>query len=140
MTNKTKGFIKSKEIKDKTAQIKNPLGIDKEIWDEIHPKNKKKIFRAIAKYKNNKWWLSKNPIEVAKYQIFEPVFLSDFALVWEGTNRILGRNVLFREFGSGIKCLRKEVREVLRKEKSNLIRAEKTIENACDVMSLKRSD
>jgi hypothetical protein len=140
VTNKTKDFVKSKEIGNKTIHIKNPLGIDKEVWDEIHPKNKKKIFQAIAKYKDNKWWLSKDPIEVAKYQIFEPVFLSDFALVWEGTNRLLGRNVLFREFGSGIKCLRKEVKEALRKEKSNLVSIEKTSESEYAIASLKRSD
>ena len=67
---------------------------------------------AMKKY-DTSWWESKDPVEVARYQTFEPTLLVDMNLYWSGVEKIVGRDVYLHEFGLNMEGLKNEVREGL---------------------------
>jgi hypothetical protein len=75
------------------------------------------IEEAKQKYGDNHWWDSTDPVEVAMYQVFEPLNLVDsdhLSLYKEGLKKLTGEDVLFSEivFRSG--NLQKKVLEGVR--------------------------
>jgi hypothetical protein len=87
-----------------------------ERWLALPQANKEAALAAMEKYGDNRWWLSKDPVEIAKYQLFEDTLLVDFTVLHRGVNGLLGRLVLTPEFGSlNMEGLRKEAKEAIRR-------------------------
>ena len=77
-------------------------------WAELPQKNRERILNTMAKYGDNKWWESKDPMHVARFQLFEPVLLVNFGVFHEGTGKLLGRPVYTSEFGLNYDGLKEE--------------------------------
>ena len=84
----------------------------RKLYGDLPPENVKKLINAMKKY-DISWWESKDPVEVAKYQIFEDTLMVDFALFHEGIEKLLGRPVYTHEFALNINELREEAREAI---------------------------
>ena len=61
-------------------------------------------------YGDNHWWESDDPTQVAMYQIFEDILMTDFSKFHEGLETIVGRPVYTHEMGMNVEGLRKEAR------------------------------
>ena len=76
------------------------------------------IKKVMKKYGDNNWWLSGDPVEVAKNQIFEDILLVPFSTFHKGMEMLLGRPVWTHEFGLSWDKLQAEVKVIVDKEKS----------------------
>ena len=74
---------------------------------------------AMQKYGNNRWWESKDPVEIAKYQVFEDVLMTNFSTFHEGLEKLIGREVYTHEFGLNVKGIRQEARKAIAKMKGD---------------------
>ncbi len=90
----------------------------KERYGELTSENVVAIQTAMDKYRENHWWESKDPLEVAMYQIFEEILLVKFDLFHKGIEKLLDRPVFTHEFGLNYKGLEEEVRQALSRLKS----------------------
>ena len=81
--------------------------------DELPPENRKNVEETIAKYPNDKCWRSDDPVEIAKYQIFEGILMVEFDKFHEGIEKLLGRPVFTHEFGLNIDGLREEAKKAI---------------------------
>lgn len=81
--------------------------------DELPPENRKRVEETILKYPNNKWWRSSDPVEIAKYQIFEEILMVKFDIFHEGIEKLLGRPVFTYEFGMNYEGLKKEATKAI---------------------------
>ena len=85
----------------------------KKKYASIPEENKKAMLKAMQKYGENHWWESDDPEEIAKFQLFEDILLTDFSTFHEGVERLLQRPVWTHEFGVNIEGLRKEALEII---------------------------
>lgn len=81
--------------------------------DEFEPEARKNVEETIAKYSNNKWWRSDDPVEIAKYQLFEEILMVDFSTFHEGVEKLLGRPVFTHEFGLNYDGLKEEATKAI---------------------------
>ena len=81
--------------------------------DELLPEVRKNAEEVIAKYPNNKWWRLDDPIEIAKYQLFEEILMVDFSTFHEGVEKLLGRPVFTHEFGLNYDGLKEEATKAI---------------------------
>ena len=95
----------TQEIND--AYIRERFGAD------LAPKNVDALKGAMQKYEGNHWWESKDPVEVAKYQVFEDILMTDFSTFHEGVEKLVGRPVYTHEFGLNVEGVRAEAREAI---------------------------
>jgi len=79
----------------------------------IPEENKKAMLKAMQKYGENHWWESDDPKEIAKFQLFEDIILTDFKTFHKGVELLLQRPVCTHEFGLNIEGLRKEAIEII---------------------------
>jgi hypothetical protein len=95
---------------EKNGVKKNPipLTVSDDEWANLPAKDKESVTKAVAKYGDNKWWLSEDPAEIARYQLFEPILLVPFGKFHEGTEKLLGRPVYTTEFALSLDGLKKE--------------------------------
>ena len=95
------------------SKMANPLAsMSNERWAAVSLGDKKMTFEAIAKYGDNKWWLSEDPKTVARYQMFEPVLLVDFQLFKEGVGQFLGREIYTHDLIG--KKIKEELRQAIK--------------------------
>ncbi len=69
-----------------------------------------RVRTAMQQYGDDRWWESKDPVQVAMYQVFEDILLVDFSTYHEGLEKFLGRPVAVHEIPLNIKGLREEAR------------------------------
>ena len=81
--------------------------------DELKPENRKDVEETISKYPDYKWWRSDDPVEIAKYQIFETILMTDFSKFHEGIEKLLGRPVYTHEFGLNYDGLKEEAKKAI---------------------------
>jgi hypothetical protein len=81
---------------------------------ELPRENIDNLKRAMAKYSGNRWWESEDPVTIARYQIFERIFMSStFSIFHEGLEKLLGRAVYTHEIGLNIEGIRAEASEAI---------------------------
>ncbi|MFT4304580.1 MAG: hypothetical protein ACMXX8_00675 [Candidatus Woesearchaeota archaeon] len=68
---------------------------------------------VMQKYEGNYWWESKDPAEIAKYQLFEEVLMVDFSTFLKGVEELVGRTVYAHELGSNLDRIREESQEAI---------------------------
>ncbi len=88
-----------------------------DIIDTLPAENRRNILETMKKYGDNKWWRSKDPIYVARYQVFEPILMVPFDKYHKGIEKLLGRPVYTHEFGLDYEGLKREAEEAIRKLK-----------------------
>lgn len=98
----------------KIYQQTNNEYIKKRFGSDLSEERIHNLENAIKKYENNYWWESKDPVEIAKYQIFEPILMVDFQKFHEGLEILIRRPVYTHEFALNIEGLRKEVNESIK--------------------------
>ena len=89
------------------AYIRERFGAD------LAQKNVDALRGAMQKYGSNHWWESKDPVEVARYQVFEDTLMTDFSTFHEGVEKLVGRPVYTHEFGLNVEGVRQEAREAI---------------------------
>lgn len=112
--------VQRKNSFDKAASIevkeRRPKKVS-EVLDTLPEETRKLVLKTMAKYGDNHWWDSDDPLEVAVHQVFEDTFLVDDSLFMKGLEKLLGRNVFSHEILFGMDALRKEaVHAIARKE------------------------
>lgn len=80
---------------------------------ELNPRNIEPVIATMKKYGENRWWESKDPVTVARYQIFEDRLLVYFDLYHDGLTKLLGRAIMSHEFGLNADRLREEALEAI---------------------------
>ncbi|MCX6710120.1 MAG: hypothetical protein NTV63_04195 [Candidatus Woesearchaeota archaeon] len=81
---------------------------------DLPQENVDSLKRAMAKYGDNRWWESEDPVTIAKYQVFERILMSDFSIFSEGLEKLLERPVYTHELGrNNIKCVQAEASEAI---------------------------
>ncbi len=80
---------------------------------DLAQKNVDALKGAMQKYGNNRWWESKDPVEVARYQVFEDVLMTDFSTFHKSVEKLVGRPVYTHEFGLNVEGVRQEAREAI---------------------------
>lgn len=83
--------------------------------DEMPLEKKKRCLEVIAKYGSNKWWKSGDLLEIARYQLFEPILLVEFDDFHEGIELLLGRPVYITEFALNKEGIEEEARTAIAK-------------------------
>lgn len=98
------------------SNIENPMPerLSTEEWRALPQKSKDAIIQTVEKYGDDKWWLSNDPIEVAKHQVFEDVLMVEFGMYHEGLRKLLGRPVLTSEISLNNEGLMEEARQVIK--------------------------
>jgi hypothetical protein len=85
-----------------------------DILDTLSDENRERALKTMRKYGNNRWWRSNDPLEVAKYQVFEDTLLVQFSLYHEGVEKLVGRPVYTHEFASiFVDGLREEAKKAI---------------------------
>ena len=79
---------------------------------------RERVEQTMAKYGDNKWWESNDPIEIATYQLFEDVLLVDFSEFYKSVGTFLGRRIRYQDVAYNTEGLQKEVRDVLNAKKN----------------------
>ena len=79
---------------------------------ELPKKNVDALRTAMQKY-DTRWWESRDSVEVARYQVFEDILMTDFGLFHEGVEKLVGRHVYTHEFNLNVNGLRQEAREAI---------------------------
>lgn len=92
------------EITD--AYLRQRFGTD------LPQKNLENLRTAMQKY-DEKWWESEDPVQVARYQFFEPILMSDFSRYHEGLERLVGRPVWTHELALNKDSLETEMEEAI---------------------------
>jgi len=79
-------------------------------FKKLPEKNKQRIIKAMQKYTFD-WWNSEDIIEKAVYQLFEPILIIPFGIMFKGITQLLDRPVFNTEFGLnlGVEELQEEV-------------------------------
>lgn len=77
---------------------------------DLSQANVARLRTAMEQYGDNRWWESKEPVQVAMYQIFEDILMVDFSTFHEGLEKLVGRPVFTHEMGLNVDGLRKEAR------------------------------
>ena len=81
---------------------------------DLPQENIDNLKRAMAKYGDNRWWESEDPVTIARYQIFENIFMSStFSIFHEGLEKLLERAVYTHELGLNMKGIRAEASEAI---------------------------
>jgi hypothetical protein len=84
------------------------------VLETLPDENRERALKAMKKYGNNRWWRSDDPLEVAKYQVFEDTLLVPFDLYHEGIEKLVGRPVYTHEFESRlVDGLREEAKKAI---------------------------
>lgn len=118
----TKGTAKQRKNSfDNVASVKvekrKPKKVS-EVLDTLPEEKKEVVLKTMAKYGDNHWWDSDDPIEVAVHQVFEDMFLVDDSLFMEGLAKLLGREVFRHEILFSMDALRKEVIDAIVKKEA----------------------
>jgi hypothetical protein len=75
-------------------QQKNPLSrsfmSDRE-WRALPQAERNAYLSVTAKYGENRWWLSSDPVEIARHQVDEAMILAPLGMFREGIKRLIGR-------------------------------------------------
>jgi hypothetical protein len=87
---------------------------------DLPKENVSKLINAMRKYGENYWWESKEPVQIAMYQVFEPILMTDFSVYHEGLERLVGRPVFTHEMGLNAEGLREEARLGIRRLKKGI--------------------
>lgn len=87
----------------------NDIYIRERFGSDLPQENIDSLKKAMQKYGENYWWESDDPVQIAMYQIFEDILMSDFGKFHEGIEKIVGRSVFTHEFGLNIDGIREEV-------------------------------
>jgi len=77
-------------------------------WTLLSDDQVQKVLAVMQKYEPNRWWESEDKKVLAKWQLFEPILLCDFADYHEGIELLLCRPVWTHEFGLNEDGLKKE--------------------------------
>ena len=101
----------SQEISE--AYIKERFGA------ELPSENVDALRAAMQKY-DTRWWESSDPGEVAEYQLFEDILMTNFGLFHEGIEKLVGRPVFTHEFGLNVEGLRQEACEAIARRLNGL--------------------
>ncbi|MFA5173551.1 MAG: hypothetical protein WC438_00030 [Candidatus Pacearchaeota archaeon] len=110
---------------------------------DLSQENIDNIRNAMLKYGENYWWESKNPVEIAMYQVFEEILMTDFSLFHKGLEKLVGRPVWTHELGLNIEGIREEARLGINRLKTGMgvsyeqrdeaiIRSIKMLEDYCN--------
>ncbi|MBU0930121.1 MAG: hypothetical protein KJ623_03540 [Nanoarchaeota archaeon] len=94
-------------LKINNKYIKEKFGAD------LPQKNINALRTAMQKYGDNHWWESKDPVEIARYQVFENILMSDFSKYHEGIEKLVERPVYTHEFALNVEGLRQEDSEAI---------------------------
>jgi len=94
---------------------------------DLPKQNIDNIKKTMKKYGDNYWWESKDLIEIAKYQIFEPTLLVEFSKFHEGIEKLIGRPVYTHELGLNVEGLRQEVKEAIARLEGKLEALDKNV-------------
>ena len=90
----------------------------------------KNLAEAQAKYGENRWWLSSDPIEYVKHQIEEPILMSPLENYQSALTKVLGRDVWDIDMLMSYSRLQEEARSVLEMKARGEERSEKDKMNA----------
>ncbi len=91
--------------------------IKEKIREKLGVGSAQSIEKAKEEYGNNHWWNSTDPLEVAMYQVFEPLNLIDsdnLDLYKAGIKKLTGEDVPFSELVFRDRNLQKKVLEGVR--------------------------
>lgn len=58
---------------------------------------------------NSHFWEKMTPLEIAKFQLFEPLLCMPFSVFHEAIEKALGREVWTHEFGMNLEGLKREL-------------------------------
>ncbi|VVB59632.1 Uncharacterised protein [uncultured archaeon] len=88
---------------------------EKEYHDKMSrllPKDRQEtLLSAMEKYGDNKWWLSENPVIIARYQLFENTcMVPDIGKILVGLQKLLGRPVYHHDLAFDVEGLREEAK------------------------------
>lgn len=86
-----------------------------DVIDSLPEENKRAVLDTMRKYGDNKWWMSNDLLEVARYQIFEPILMVPFSRFHEGIEKLLGRPIYTHEFGVNYEGLKAEANEAIQR-------------------------
>ena len=87
---------------------------------DLPKENVHKLITAMQKYGENYWWESKDPVQIAMYQVFEPILMTDFSAYHEGLEKLVGRPVFTHDLGLNAEGLREEARLGIRRLKKGI--------------------
>ncbi|MFA4886781.1 MAG: hypothetical protein WC595_01075 [Candidatus Nanoarchaeia archaeon] len=88
------------------------------------------LTQARAKYGENKWWLSKDPAELVRYQVEEPILLTPLEQYQSALTKVLGRDIWDIDMLTSYSRLQQEARSVLELKAKGEERSEKDKMNA----------
>ena len=91
-----------------------------ERYGDLDKKSRINIKKAMLSYGNNYWWESKDSRELAMYQVFEKILLTDFSTFHEGLEKLLDRPVWSHELGLNMDGIRNEARLAIERIKEGL--------------------
>lgn len=91
------------------AYVKKFFGA--KVFAELPQKNIDAAIATMKKY-DHAWWESKDPVEVARYQVFEPIILNGH-LYRKGLEKLIGRGIYCHELGLNREALMQEAREAI---------------------------
>ena len=81
--------------------------------EELSIDSRNNVEETIAKYPDYKWWRTDDPVEIAKYQIFEKILMVDFSVFHESIERLLEIPVFTHEFGLNHEGLKEEANKAI---------------------------
>lgn len=84
-----------------------------EILDTLPEENRSRVLNTMKRYGKNHWWMSDDTIEIATYQLFEPILLVDFGAFHSGLEKLLGRPVFTHELGLNYGGLKQEASQAI---------------------------
>ncbi|MDD5193418.1 MAG: hypothetical protein PHF67_02415 [Candidatus Nanoarchaeia archaeon] len=84
-------------------------------FGKVSPRCRRGFIKTMAKYGDNHWWESENPLVIAKHQIFERKLIVPYDFFMRGLAKLLGRPVGDHELGLNAKGLRKEAELALKR-------------------------
>jgi len=105
-------------VKINDAYVRKHVG--REIWSQLSQETRETIKITMEKYRDNRWWESEDPLQIAMYQIFEDILIVDFDKYHQGLEKLVGRPVFTHEFGISREALREEARMGIRRLKKGI--------------------
>jgi hypothetical protein len=101
-----------------------------EFWSELDEEQKKVLLEVKAKYGDNHWWESDNPMVVLRYQIEEPkqvVYVPDYVVM---LGQFLERPVSHIEIAFDYDTIKKDVRLAIKRRESGIEQSDEQKEAA----------
>lgn len=92
----------------------------KKRFGRLPEENKRNVIGVMQKYGDNHWWESEDLIEIAMYQLFEPVTIVSFDMFHEGLEKLLDRKIEIHELGINAEGLREEAVYAIKRLKTGI--------------------